>query len=70
MAMWTDEYCYKSECIYSASTTAGWMYYGPKYDAQFTESVSSLVSYCLFMTKRYTHILDGDVPPETSSLPI
>ena len=45
MPMWTDEYCYRSQCIHDKATTAGWMYYGPKYDAQFMESVSSLVRY-------------------------
>ena len=51
MPMWTDEYCYKHECINDQIPSAGWMYYGPKYDPQFTESVSSVVSFFSSLTK-------------------
>jgi hypothetical protein len=45
MAMWTDEYCYISECSnrIRAKPQAWWMY-DPTHDGQFTQSVSGLVS--------------------------
>ena len=45
MAMWTDDYCFVSECfLYKRAKPVAWWMYGPDADSQFTESVSGIVS--------------------------
>ena len=45
MAVWTDDYCFVSQCfLYNREKPIAWWMYGPEQDSQFTESVSGIVS--------------------------
>lgn len=45
MAVWTDDYCFVSQCfLYNRKKPIAWWMYGPEQDSQFTESVSGIVS--------------------------
>ncbi|KAK3752448.1 hypothetical protein QZH41_013498, partial [Actinostola sp. cb2023] len=43
MAMWTDNYCYISECFNPSSKPSTWWMYDPSHDAQFTQSISGII---------------------------
>lgn len=44
MAVWTDDYCFVSQCfLYNRKKPIAWWMYGPEQDSQFTESVSGII---------------------------
>ncbi|XP_031568671.1 beta-hexosaminidase 1-like [Actinia tenebrosa] len=67
MAMWTDYYCYISECCYRHNTKPqAWWMYDPTHDAQFTQSVSGLIWPRAVVGAGSFWNYDPDLKPETA----